>query len=117
MKRVSMKKISLIFVIVGFIAIGSLSLPYIIYADCGNSVWDCCIMKDNFPSNKIATTSFSMCWSWKHAGCRPCHGGGEWGYFATWCNGAYQECQGKCWACCSSVCCYDENGKGNLGCG
>jgi hypothetical protein len=112
-----MKRVNLILVIIGFVVIGSLLLPYILYADCGNSVWNCCTMADNFPSTTIATTSFSMCWSWKHAGCRPCHGGGEWGYFAQWCNGAYQGCQGKCWACTDNVCCYNENGKGNLGCG
>ena len=87
-KREGMKRVSIILAIVGFVVMGSLSLPYIVYADCPSAITDCCIGGDM--SKTIAITTFSMCYSWKHFQCRPCHGGTEWSCLAEWYNSDYE---------------------------
>ena len=105
-----MKRVVLILVIAGFVVMGSLGFSHTLYADCGSAKTHCCIDGDR--SKTVAITTFSLCWSWKHLQCRPCHGGAEWSYLAKWCNDNYEKCRNKCWACFdANDCCFDKQGK------
>jgi len=116
-----MKRTIVVVLVALFMAVGSLVIPHNAYAVgfCGGE-WEiyCRIKGDR--SKTIATTNFTMCWSWKHLECRPCRGGGEWSHFAKWCNENYAGCKNKCWGCSESFgawsgvlrcVCYDKNGN------
>jgi hypothetical protein len=105
-----MKRVGLILAILGFVLIGSLAIPHTARADCSDWAVHCSL--DHDWSKTVATTTFSMCWSWKHFGCRPCHGGGEWSYLASWCNNAYAGCKNECSGCFNEGgCCFDAQGN------
>ena len=107
-----MKRVSLFWAIIGFLVIGSLALPHIACADCSNANIHC-----NYRGGgmTVATTTFSMCWSWKYFECRPCHGGAQWGYFAQWCNSNYKGCMNECYGCyVNQNLCYDKQGNAYL---
>ena len=107
-----MKRMSLFLAIIGFVVIGSLALPQIACADCGSAHIRCCIDGNQAPATIVATTTFSMCWSWKYFECRPCHGGAKWSYFAEWCNSNYNDCQNNCFGCYTDQnLCYDKHGQ------
>jgi len=107
-----MKRVSLFLAVIGFMVIGSLTLPQIACASCGSAHIRCCIGGDQSPASIVTTTTFSMCWSWKHLECRPCHGGAKWSYFAEWCNSNYPGCQNNCFGCYTDQnLCYDKHGQ------
>jgi hypothetical protein len=104
------KKVVLIIAIAGFVAAGSMAIPHKVHADCANLLINCTIFGD--PGKTVASTSFSLCFSWKHFECIPCHGGGQWSYLAAWCNSTYEKCGNNCWACeVDRSCCYDPQGN------
>ncbi len=104
-----MKRVSLIMAIVGLLATGSMAIPHSVHA-CGEDPVTCELNPAAWSGGVIATTTFRMCFSWKYLQCRPCYGGGQWSYFATWCNGAYAACNDQCWGCIGYFC-YDKNGN------
>ena len=103
--------------LVFFLLIGCISVNSAFAMGCEDWEVSCCI--DGNDSQTVATTSFSMCWSWSKFGCVPCHGKHKWSYLATWCNDNYNQCEGKCRAChymSSEYCrksrtCWDKEGK------
>ncbi|MDD5007104.1 MAG: hypothetical protein PHU49_04210 [Syntrophorhabdaceae bacterium] len=107
-----MKRVSLILALIGFVVTGSLAIPHSVYADCKSAHIRCSIDGNQAPATIVATTTFTMCWSWKHLECRPCHGGAKWSYFAQWCNSNYQGCQNSCWGCYEDQnLCFDKQGN------
>ena len=107
-----MKKVSLVLTIVGLVVMGRLAIPHAVYADCKSVEIDCAFVDSGGEEKLFGRTTFSMCWSWSHAECRPCDGGAEWSYFAGWCNSTYQGCNNQCWGCYTDTNeCFDQKGK------
>jgi hypothetical protein len=80
-----------------FVLLAGISANPAYAVGCKDHYIACCI--DGKSKKMVADTHFTMCWSWKSAKCKPCHGGGNWSWFAKWCNENYAQCEGKCKGC------------------